>query len=125
MLNYTGRRKAAIADCKKAIHLNLNHPKWYLANMAIACRDAGCYGEAIPICRKVLQQAPDFIFAHTLLASSYAQMGRLEDARAEAEEILRIGPKFSVGYLSKRLPYKYEVDRSRVRDSLLKAGLPE
>ncbi len=92
--------------------------------MAIACRDAGCYEEAIPICRKIIRQQPDIIFAHTFLASSYALMDKMEEAGAEAAEVLRIDPKFAVDYLSKRLPYKYDVDRNRVWDSLLKAGLP-
>ena len=87
------------------------------------CRDADRYEEVIPICRKILQQEPDFIFAHTLLASSYAQMGRLEEARAEANEILKNNPKFTAGS-AKTWAYRYEVYRERLRDSWLKAGLP-
>ncbi len=125
-LNYAGKHEEAIILHKKAIRLN-PFPPTPLSYMrvALACRDAEHYQEVIPICRKILQQEPDFIFAHTLLASSYAQMGRLEEARAEAAEVLRIDPKFSVDYLCKKLPYKYDMDRKRVRDSLLKAGLPE
>ena len=52
-------------------------------------------------------------------------MDREEEAHAEAAEILRIVPKFSAAYIAKLAPYKYEVDRKRLRDSLLKAGLPE
>jgi TolB-like protein/Flp pilus assembly protein TadD len=123
-LNYAGKHEEAITLHKKAIRLNPFPPTpVYYFRIAIACRDAERYEEVIPICRKILQQEPDFIFAHTLLASSYAQMDRLEEARAEAAQVLRIDPKFSVDYLCKRLPYKYDVDRNRVRDSLLKAGL--
>jgi hypothetical protein len=50
-------------------------------------------------------------------------MDRDEKARAEAGEVLRIDPKFSVDYLIKQAPYKYEVDRKRLVNSLVKAGL--
>ena len=48
---------------------------------------------------------------------------RDEEARAEASEVLRIDSKFSVDYLIKQVPYKYDVDRKRLRASLKKAGL--
>jgi adenylate cyclase len=124
-LNYAaGKREEAIAAHKKAIRLDPVPQLRYLMWLAVACRDAGRYDEAIPICKKILQKEPDYIYAHTCLASCYALMGRDEEARAEAAEVLRIDPKFSVDYLCERLPYKYDVDRNRVRDSFLKAGLP-
>ena len=52
-------------------------------------------------------------------------MGREEEARAEAMEILKIDPKFSLAYLEKRLPYKNQEDLKLVIDSLRKAGLPD
>ncbi len=125
-LNYAGKHEEAITLHKKAIRLNPFPPTTLIyLNLACDYRDAERYEEVIPICGKALQKEPDLIFAHTLLASSYAQMGKLKEARAEAAEVLRIDPKFSVGYLCKKLPYKYDVDRKRVRDSLLKAGLPD
>jgi TolB-like protein/class 3 adenylate cyclase/Tfp pilus assembly protein PilF len=126
-LNYSaGKHEEAILAFKKAIRLNpmpgLDNLMW----LAVACRDAGRYEEAISICEKIHNKMPNYIFAHTCLASCYALMGRLEEAHAEAEKILRINPKFSVDYIvSKVTHYKYEVDRNRLRDSLLKAGLPE
>jgi adenylate cyclase len=125
-LNYSaGKHDEAIAAFKKAIRLNPIPPLHYLVFLAVACRDAGRYEEAIPICRKILQQEPDYLFAHTCLASCYALMGREEDACCEAAEVLRIDSKFSVDYIAKIATYRYDVDRKRLRDSLLKAGLPE
>jgi hypothetical protein len=57
------------------------------------------------------------------LAGIYIMMGREEEARAEAAEVLKINPKFSLEFWEKALPYK---DRS-VADNLVrvlrKAGL--
>jgi len=123
-LNYSaGVHEEAIAAFKKAIRFNPIPPLDYLLWLAIACRDAGRYEEAIETCKKIVQHEPDYLLAHTCLASCYALMGRDEEARAEAAEVFRIDPKFSVDYLVKIAPYKYDVDRKRLRDSLRKAGL--
>jgi hypothetical protein len=46
-----------------------------------------------------------------------------EDARAEAAELLRINPNFSVDQFVKRLPYKNQAEYDRLADALYKAGL--
>jgi adenylate cyclase len=125
-LNYSaGKHEEAISVFKKAIRLNPFPPLHHLLFLAVACRDAGRYQEAISTCRKIHQQEPDYLFAHTCLASCYALMDREDEARREAAEVLRIDPNFSVNYIVKLTTYRYEVDRKRLRESLLKAGLPE
>jgi len=57
------------------------------------------------------------------LATTYIWMGREEEARAEAAEILRINPKFSVDYYAKRLPFKDQSVNDRIVAALRKAGL--
>jgi TolB-like protein/Flp pilus assembly protein TadD len=124
-LNYAGRHEEAITFYEKAMRLNPFPPTRFYICLAVACRDAARYEEAIAACRKALNREPDSVFSHTPLASCYALMGREEEARAEAVEVLRIDPKFSLAYLEKRLPYKNQEDTKLVIDSLRKAGLPE
>jgi hypothetical protein len=50
-------------------------------------------------------------------------MGREKEARAEAAEILRINPKFSLDYLAKTLSYKDQSQNDKVVNALRKAGL--
>ena len=50
-------------------------------------------------------------------------MGREKDARAEAAEVLRINPKFSLDSLAKILPYKDQLETDKITDALRKAGL--
>jgi len=57
------------------------------------------------------------------MASTYSLAGRDEEARAEASEVLRIRPKFSLERFEKRLFYKNKVDTDRFIDALRKAGL--
>ncbi len=50
-------------------------------------------------------------------------MGREKEARAEAAEVLRINPKFSLDYFAKTLPYKDQSVTDKVVNALRKAGL--
>jgi len=50
-------------------------------------------------------------------------LGLHEEARAEAEEVLRIYPGFSLDYYAEILPLKNQADVDYVISSLRKAGL--
>jgi len=105
------------------LRLNLFTPTRFYFCLAVACRDAGRCEEAIAVCKKAAELEPDSPMSQCPLASCYALTGREEKVHAEAAEVLGIDPDFSVDYLCKRLPYKYDVDRNLVRESLRKAGL--
>ena len=53
----------------------------------------------------------------------YSLSGRDEQARAEATEVLRIQPKFSLKGFEKKLTYKRKEGREKFLDALRKAGL--
>jgi adenylate cyclase len=53
----------------------------------------------------------------------YSELGREEEARAEAAEILRLNPNFSLEALKQRLLYKDPAQSERVLAALRKAGL--
>lgn len=59
---------------------------------------------------------------HILLAASYVELGRMDEARAEVAEILRISPDFRSGSKS-RGPYKDQAVPKRMVAALRKAGL--
>jgi len=50
-------------------------------------------------------------------------MGQEKEARAEAAEVLRINPKFSVEYLAKIIAYKDQSQNDKIVNALRKAGL--
>ena len=122
-LYWADRPEEAIPVLGKAIRLNPTPPSWYLYNLAMAYRDTGRYEEAISACKKVLHREPKNVIAHLVLTGTYSLSGREEDARAEAAEILRIDPKFSVERLAKTRPHKNQANTERFIDSLRKAGL--
>jgi hypothetical protein len=50
-------------------------------------------------------------------------MGRMEDARKQATEVLRINPKYSVEQSAKKVPFKNPVYKENYYEALRKAGL--
>ena len=83
------------------------------------------YEDAITVLKKALHYQPDFLVAHVRLAGCYAALGREEEAHAEAAEVLRLNPKFSVKKYAKRSAIRDKAEKERFIDALRKAGLPE
>jgi len=125
ILYFAGRPEEAIGLIKKAIRLNPIPPVWYFHGLGHASYLAGRYNEAIAALKRTLNRNPNFWPAHVYLAASYIELGRVEEARAEAEKILRINPRFSLEGKSQKLPYKDESVIDRLGESLRKAGLPD
>ena len=124
-LRHAGRPEEAIPLFQKAIRLNPFSPSSLYREFGIALRDAGRFEEAVSAFKKAIQLAPDHILAHLDLAVTYSMMGREKEARAEAAEVLRINPKFSLDYFAKILPYKDQSQNDKIINALRKAGLPD
>jgi hypothetical protein len=54
-----------------------------------------------------------------------AQSGQLEEAKAEAAEVLRINPGFTIESTKRFLAWKNPKDAEHFIDGMRKAGLPE
>jgi adenylate cyclase len=122
-LNYAGRSEEAIPIFIKAIRLDPLGETGNFLHLAQAYRVTGRFKEAVSEFKKALQRSPDNLFAHLGLAGTYILMGREEDARAEAAEVLRINPKFSLDYFAKILPFKDQSVIDTHINALRKAGL--
>jgi len=83
----------------------------------------GKYDEAVRVFKRLLQAHPDHFLGNLLLTETYSMMGRMEDARAQAAEVLRINPKYTVEDGEKRSRIKNPDDRKRLVDAARKAGL--
>ena len=118
-----GRPEEAIQLFQKAIRLNPFGPSLLYRGLGQALRNTGRFEEAVPAFKKAIQLAPDNIMAHTCLAVAYIWMGREKEARAEAVELLRVNPKFSLDYYAKIISYKDQSLNDRIVASLRKAGL--
>jgi len=61
--------------------------------------------------------------AHLTLAAVYSELGKEAEAHAEATEVLRINPKFSLEVHKQRMPIKDPAVLERHIAALRKAGL--
>ena len=74
--------------------------------------------------KKTIQSAPDNLPAHLGLAATYSMMDREKEARAEAAEVLRVYPKFSLdNWVSAMSFYRNQSVIHKVTGALRKAGL--
>jgi adenylate cyclase len=122
-LVYAGRPEEAIPLFQKAIRLNPFCPTGTYLHYGHALMGAGRLEEAVSVYKKSVQLSPNNIFAHTRLAAAYMMMGREKEARAEAAEVLRINPNFSLESAAKRSNYKDPSVTDNLIASLRKAGL--
>jgi adenylate cyclase len=122
-LFYVGRSEEAIPFFQKAIRLDPVGSTGLYLNFGHALRVVGRFEEAISAYKNSLQREPNNIFAHTGKAATHIMMGQEEEARAEAEEVLRINPNFSLDALAKSLPFKNQSMIDNYIGALRKAGL--
>jgi tetratricopeptide (TPR) repeat protein len=122
-LQFACRFEEAIPLFQKAIRLNPHGPIFYYRNLGYVFWMTGRYEEALSVLRKVIQRSPDHITVHLGLAATYIMMGREKEARAEAAEVLRVDPTFSLDRFAKVFPYKDQSVTDNLINACRKAGL--
>jgi adenylate cyclase len=122
VLTWAGRAEEGVRYLEHAIRLNPFAPAVFFNNLAVAYRDAGQYEKAIEECKKALQREPNAQFPYMHMAISYLRLGREEEARAAAADLLRINPKFSLERYAQTLPFTKPV-ADRIVEDLRKVGL--
>jgi len=108
---------------EKAMRLNPRYPVRDVLTLGAAYVHVGRCGEAITAIKKFLAVTPNFGPAHFNLAICYAELGRLEEARAEVAEVLRLQPYMSVEWLRQNGAYGDRALLERHLAALRKAGL--
>ena len=84
------------------------------------------YHDAKRWLREAIGRAPNHQYGHAWLAATYAQLGQLEDAHAEAAEVLRVNAKYTIGGTQKLVSIlKRAEDIEHMVIGLRQAGLPE
>ena len=120
-LQYDGRAEEAVELLQKAMRLNPFYPDLYLWNLANSYFVLGRYEDAIDAVGKMHNPAE----GRRLLAACYALLGRLDEARSQAAEVMRLHPDFSVRQWSDVQPDTVPGVLGRFGEALRLAGLPE
>jgi tetratricopeptide (TPR) repeat protein len=124
MLSRTGKSEDALRTAEKALRLQFSGPlDQHLIFIGSAYFLAGRPEEAIAPLRRYLTHYPNILGVHLTLAAVYSELGKETEAKAEAAEVLRINPKFSLEVHKERTPIKDPAMLERHIEALRKAGL--
>jgi adenylate cyclase len=122
-LYIAGDSARAISLCEKALRMNPYPPSWYFLFLGSSYRQLGRYEEAISAYKKAILKEPTSFFPRIFLTATYAISGAEEEAKAQAQQVLRIEPSFSLDYFAKTLPIKDHAETERIVQALRRAGL--
>ena len=89
-----GTPERAVETVKKAIRLNPFPPSWFFNALGSAHLLARQYDESIAGFTQCIAQTPEFIPARVGLTIAYLELGKRDEARAQAGEVFRINPQF-------------------------------
>jgi TolB-like protein/class 3 adenylate cyclase/tetratricopeptide (TPR) repeat protein len=123
VLSRVGRSEEAIRMVEQALRRKPYNADEHLDSVGAAYDLAGQPAEAIALLKRYLSHFPNFLRPHLTLAAVYSELGREAEARAEAAEMLRINPKFSLEVHKERTPIKDLAMLERHIAALRKAGL--
>ena len=124
-LIFAGEPATALQVLEASIRLDPFPRPQAFGHMGLANYLLKRYREAVRLFGELVSRLPNLQLPHLWLAAAYAQLGQLEEARAEAAEVLRINPGFTIEGWKRLLVFKDPNDVDHHVDGLRKAGLPE
>ncbi|SFB67309.1 TolB amino-terminal domain-containing protein [Bosea sp. CRIB-10] len=117
-----GRVEEGLEHIRKAFRLNPFPASWYYLSLGQALYAAGDYEAAVEALRRDQTHRTS---SRRFLAASLAQLGQLDEGRAEAELFLVGNPEFSIRHWAAMEPFRDNALRERFVEGFRKAGLPE
>ena len=118
-LNRSGRPAQALEITEKAIRQDPERSDFHLEEVGLAYYELGRPAEAISALQRFIEAYPVFPDARYILTASYVELGMMEKARAEAADIMRLSPHFSL----EAGVFKAVDSQDRLLSDLRKAGL--
>ena len=125
ILYYGGQNEAALARLRKAMRLSPYCPDWFLFPLVEAYWAVGDLRRARLAVNNLSARMPDSALSLGPLACISAVSDDQATAARAAEKMLSINPEYRVSTFVAASPLVRQDDRDRLRDALLKAGLPE
>jgi adenylate cyclase len=118
-----GRFNEALVYLERALRMNPFPPTYYFMQIGSANLFLRNYEEAVHALKKALSISPKNQLARFQLIVTYVEMGRLEEARAEAEELQMIDPKWNAKGFLRTAPWKDPKATERWAEAIRKVGL--
>jgi tetratricopeptide (TPR) repeat protein len=124
LLSHVGRAPEAIDYMKRAMRFDPFHPPTYTYWLGKGHYFNGNDEEAIKLIRVGVERQPGVLPPRVLLAAVAARLGRHDEARAAAAEIMLLRPGFTIPDWLKFLRITDRDYAERLANDLRKAGLP-
>ncbi len=124
---FRGEGERAVEQTGQALRLSpLDPRRWYYDSLsATAAIAAGRYDQAIEAAKQSLRANRTHLSTWRALVLAQSLGGRLEDARRDAQELLKLSPGMTVsGWLAHSPTARFPVGR-QLADAMLAAGIPE
>jgi adenylate cyclase len=125
LLAHGGRPHDAIEYLRRIMRLDPLYPPSYTYWIGKSYFFLGEYDTAIEFIEPAAAAMPDHRPSHALLAAVSAYLGRGDEARRAASDLMRIDPKFTITSFVKILKLARQEDADRLSVGLRKAGLPD
>ena len=116
-----GRVDEGLEHIRKAFRLNPYPASWYYMTLGQAQYAAGDYEAAVETLRRDETYRTS---SRRFLAASLAQLGRLDEARAEVELFLIANPHFTTRHWAEMEPFRDAATLKHFVEGYRKAGLP-
>ena len=117
-LSSCGKPSEALEIAQKSMRLDPKNSDWYLMQVGLAYLRMGRSKEAVPVLERFLVSYPNHVGGTTLLIVAYVESAMMEQAHAEAAELMRLNPQYSL-----EAPFFKGRQSTRFIADLRKAGL--
>jgi TolB-like protein/class 3 adenylate cyclase len=121
VLCWQGKIEESIAAYKIASYFDPRMSSNSAIVMSLAYYTAGRYQEALSTTGSFLARYQNLSFLHAIRAATFAQLGNVAGARAEAEKVRKFNPHFQVEQFGTR--FRNPKHQAKIQDGLRKAGL--
>ena len=120
-----GEEQEAVKLFERAMRLSPKHP-WHVSYAyGVTLYLVGLKVEAVQALKKAIDQNPTHVLPQAFLAAVYADLGRLDEAKATATQVIQLNPSFSVARLIKSHTFHDPEKDAQFMDLMHRAGLPE
>ena len=119
-----GQEKEAVDLFEQAMRLSPKHPWWLQSGYGVALHLMGRKEEAIESFQTAITLQPNHIHPRAFLTAVYTDLGLTDEARKQAQEVLRIDPQFSATKFMISHTLHDHVRDTRFVGLLHEAGLP-
>jgi TolB-like protein/class 3 adenylate cyclase/Tfp pilus assembly protein PilF len=120
-----GGEQEAVKLFEQAMRLSPKHPWWVPYAYGVALHLVGRKEEAVQSFKEAIVLNPHHVLPKAFLAAVYADLGRIDAAKATADEVMRTDSKFSTTRLMQSHTLHDPVRDDQVKTLMLRAGLPE